>query len=41
MSSLLGQTYGLPAVTFVTPPKALRAGRLGLPSPPSSGTPQA
>jgi len=41
MSSLLGQTYGLPAVTFETPPEALPAGRLGLPSPPGSGTPQA
>jgi lipase ATG15 len=40
MSSLLGLTYGLPAVTFETPPEALPAGRLGLPTPPGSGTPQ-
>jgi lipase ATG15 len=41
MSSLLGLTYGLPAVTFETPPEALPATRLGLPSPPDSATPQA
>jgi lipase ATG15 len=40
MSSLLGLTYGLPAVTIETPPEALPAGRLGLPAPPGSGTPQ-
>jgi len=40
MSSLLGLTYGLPAVTFETPPEALPVGRLGLPAPPGSGTPQ-
>ena len=40
MSSLLGLTYGLPAVTFETPPEALPAARLGLPSPPDSNTPQ-
>jgi lipase ATG15 len=41
MSSLLGLTYGLSAVTFETPPEALPAARLGLPAPPNSGTPQA
>jgi lipase ATG15 len=40
MTSLLGQTYGLPAVTFETPPEALPSDRLGLPTPPGTGTPQ-
>jgi lipase ATG15 len=40
LSSLLGLTYGLPAVTIETPPEALPAGRLGLPVPPGSGTMQ-
>lgn len=34
VSSLLGLTYGLPAVTFEAVPEALAAGRLGLPVPP-------
>ncbi|KAL4897870.1 putative lipase atg15 [Aspergillus ambiguus] len=34
MTSLLGLTYGLPAVTFEAVPEALPAARLGLPSPP-------
>ncbi|KAJ5569680.1 lipase atg15 [Penicillium hispanicum] len=34
MTSLLGLTFGLPAVTFEAIPEALPAGRLGLPSPP-------
>lgn len=42
MTSLLGLTYGLPAVTFEAVPEALAASRLGLPMPPSlqSKTPQ-
>ncbi|KAE8151299.1 Alpha/Beta hydrolase protein [Aspergillus avenaceus] len=36
MSSLLGLTYGLPAVTFEAVPEALPAARLGLPSPPGN-----
>ncbi|CZR51476.1 related to starvation induced protein PSI-7 [Phialocephala subalpina] len=40
MSSLLGLTYGLPAITFETPGDALPVSRLGLPAPPGSGTPQ-
>lgn len=36
VSSLLGLTYGLPAVTFQAVPEALPAGRLGLPVPPGS-----
>lgn len=34
MTSLLGLTFGLPAVTFEAVPEALPAARLGLPSPP-------
>ncbi|KAJ6787433.1 hypothetical protein PWT90_03273 [Aphanocladium album] len=34
MTSLLGLTYGLPAVTFEAVPEALAASRLGLPMPP-------
>ncbi|KAJ5638867.1 hypothetical protein N7528_001257 [Penicillium herquei] len=34
MTSLLGLTFGLPAVTFEAIPEALPAARLGLPSPP-------
>ncbi|GAM88030.1 hypothetical protein ANO11243_060590 [Dothideomycetidae sp. 11243] len=34
VTSLLGLTYGLPAVTFEAFPDALAAGRLGLPTPP-------
>lgn len=34
VSSLLGLTYGLPAVTFQAVPEALAASRLGLPVPP-------
>ncbi len=34
MTSLLGLTYGLPAVTFEAVPDALAASRLGLPMPP-------
>jgi lipase ATG15 len=43
VSSLLGQTYGLPTVTFEAPGEALAAKRLGLPTPPGSapGVPQA
>ncbi|KAL7266735.1 putative lipase atg15 [Rhizina undulata] len=33
ISSLLGQTYGLPVVTFEAPGDAMAAERLGLPSP--------
>ncbi|KND91658.1 putative lipase atg15 [Tolypocladium ophioglossoides CBS 100239] len=42
VSSLLGLTYGLPAVTFEAVPEALAASRLGLPVPPGSdpNTPQ-
>ncbi|ERF71576.1 hypothetical protein EPUS_00565 [Endocarpon pusillum Z07020] len=36
LSSLLGLTYGHPAVTFEAPPDALAAERLGLPLPPGS-----
>lgn len=36
LSSLLGLTYGHPAVTFEAPPDALAAARLGLPLPPGS-----
>ncbi|TLS22869.1 uncharacterized protein PpBr36_06068 [Pyricularia pennisetigena] len=39
VSSFLGLTYGLPAVTFQAVPEALAAGRLGLPVPPS-GNPE-
>lgn len=35
MSSLIGQTYGVPAVTFEAVPDALASTRLGLPKPPS------
>lgn len=41
LSSLLGLTYGHPAVTFEVPPDALAAGRLGLPLPPGSTSHQA
>ncbi|OJJ46718.1 hypothetical protein ASPZODRAFT_36724, partial [Penicilliopsis zonata CBS 506.65] len=34
MTSLLGLTFGLPAVTFEAVPEALPAARLGLPAPP-------
>jgi lipase ATG15 len=34
MTSLLGLTFGLPAVTFQAVPEALPAARLGLPAPP-------
>ncbi|KAM3431781.1 hypothetical protein NHJ13734_007139 [Beauveria thailandica] len=42
MTSLLGLTYGLPAVTFEAVPDALAASRLGLPMPPGyyAKTPQ-
>lgn len=42
VSSLLGLTFGLPAVTFEAPGEALAAQRLGLPAPPGSvaGAPQ-
>ncbi|KAE8448768.1 hypothetical protein EG329_008984 [Mollisiaceae sp. DMI_Dod_QoI] len=40
MSSLLGLTYGLPAITFETPGDALPVSRLGLPAPPGSQNPQ-
>lgn len=36
VSSLLGMTYGLPTVTFESPPDNLAAKRLGLPLPPGS-----
>ncbi|KAL1952538.1 hypothetical protein VTO42DRAFT_5071 [Malbranchea cinnamomea] len=36
VSSMLGLTYGLPAVTFEAVPEALPASRLGLPVPPGS-----
>ncbi|KZF22730.1 alpha/beta-hydrolase [Xylona heveae TC161] len=36
VSSLIGLTYGLPVVTFQSPPEAIAASRLGLPSPPGS-----
>ncbi|ATY58944.1 autophagy related lipase [Cordyceps militaris] len=36
MTSLLGLTYGLPAVTFEAVPDALAASRLGLPMPPGA-----
>lgn len=36
VTSLLGLTYGLPAVTFEAVPEALAAARLGLPVPPGS-----
>ncbi|KAK4082495.1 hypothetical protein PCL_01681 [Purpureocillium lilacinum] len=36
VTSLLGLTYGLPAVTFEAVPEALAASRLGLPVPPGS-----
>ncbi|KFY06153.1 hypothetical protein V491_08821, partial [Pseudogymnoascus sp. VKM F-3775] len=37
VGSLLGMTYGLPTVTFESPPDNLAAKRLGLPLPPSMG----
>jgi lipase ATG15 len=36
IASLLGLTYGLPTITFETPPEALPASRLGLPTPQGS-----
>ncbi|KAJ2905172.1 triacylglycerol lipase [Zalerion maritima] len=36
VTSLLGMTYGIPAVTFEAVPEALPAGRLGFPTPPHS-----
>lgn len=36
ITSLLGLTYGLPAVTFEAVPEALAASRLGLPVPPGA-----
>ena len=38
VSSLLGMTYGLPTITFESPPENLAAKRLGLPLPPPIGT---
>lgn len=35
VSSLLGMTFGIPAVTFEAPGEALAASRLGLPTPPN------
>lgn len=35
-SALLGLTFGIPVTTFEAPGEALAAGRLGLPTPPSS-----
>jgi lipase ATG15 len=40
LSSLLGLTYGHPAVTFEAPPDALAAERLGLPLPPGAASHQ-
>jgi lipase ATG15 len=40
VSSLLGMTFGIPAVTFEAPGEALAASRLGLPAPPKSGSRQ-
>lgn len=40
LSALLGLTYGIPAITFETPPDSLPASRLGLPIPPGAGSPQ-
>jgi lipase ATG15 len=37
ISSLLGQTFGLPVITFEAPGEALASDRLGLPKPPSEG----
>src|SRR5690606_25261107 len=36
ISSLMGQTFGLPVVAFQAPGEAMAAGRLGLPAPPSN-----
>ena len=36
VSSLLGMTFGIPAVTYESPAEALAASRLGLPVPPAS-----
>lgn len=36
ISSLLGQTYGLPVVAFESPGEALAAQRIGLPKPPGN-----
>lgn len=41
LASLLGLTFGHPAVTFETPPDALAARRLGLAPPPGSASQQA
>lgn len=38
VSSLLGMTYGLPTITFESPPENLAAKRLGLPLPPPIGS---
>ena len=38
VSSLLGMTYGLPTITFESPPEDLAAKRLGLPLPPPIGS---
>ncbi|KAI5283522.1 putative lipase atg15, partial [Ascosphaera aggregata] len=38
ISSMLGQTYGLPVVTFEAVPEALPSSRLGLPLPPANDT---
>ena len=40
ISSLLGLTFGRPAVTFEAPPAALPAHRLGLPLPPGASSHQ-
>ncbi|TGZ83071.1 alpha/beta-hydrolase [Ascodesmis nigricans] len=36
LSSLIGQTYGIPAVAFEAPGEALASNRIGLPLPPGS-----
>ncbi|MCJ1350879.1 MAG: putative lipase atg15 [Icmadophila ericetorum] len=36
VSSFLGQTFGLPVVTYESPPDAIAAARLGLPAPPGA-----
>ncbi len=41
VSSLLGMTYGLPSVTFESPPDNVAAKRLGLPRPPNPDDPDA
>ncbi|RPA83623.1 alpha/beta-hydrolase [Ascobolus immersus RN42] len=37
LSSLMGQTFGIPAVAFQAPGEALASSRLGLPAPPAKG----